>query len=93
MSVEVTANELVNFILGHRVKILELVKRRELLHVQSVGRNDIRFTLEEMLRFIARDFRDGSEDVREIRGSSFDAITANICQEKLDECQFTSTHR
>lgn len=56
MPVEVAARELVNLLLRHGMKILELVERRELLHVQSVGCDDVGLALQQMFRFVAGDF-------------------------------------
>lgn len=54
--VEVTANELVKFFLGHRMKILELVKGRELFDVESIGCDDVGLALQQMFRLIPSDF-------------------------------------
>lgn len=86
MPVKVTANEFVNLLFGHRVEILELVQRRELLHVESVRRDDVGLALEQMFSFVAGDLRHGGEDVREIGGGTFETVTEDEC--KLErECQ------
>lgn len=51
VAVEVTADELVDLLLGDRVKILKLVKGRKFLHVQSVRRDEVRLSLKQMLGF------------------------------------------
>lgn len=43
MAVEVTSNEIVDFLLGDRVEILKLVNGGELLDSESIWRDDIRF--------------------------------------------------
>ena len=55
MAVEVTPNEVVNFCLGGRVQILELVHRLELHDVEAVGEDAIGLPLKQVFTFIRRD--------------------------------------
>lgn len=75
MPVKVTASELVELFLGHCVKILKLVQRRELLNIQSIWCDDVRLTLQKMLRFIAGNFGDCCEDMREVGSCAFETVT------------------
>lgn len=76
MPVEMSTNELVKFFLGHRVKILELVKGRELFDVETIGCDDVRLALQQMFRFVPGDFWHRREDVWKICSGTFDTITA-----------------
>lgn len=67
VSVEVTSCELVNLILGHGVKVLELVQGRKLLNVQAIRCDDVWLPLQQMFRFEARDFGHSREDMRQMR--------------------------
>lgn len=46
MTIEVTTNELVNLLFCHCVEILELMERREFLHIQSIGCDDVGLALQ-----------------------------------------------
>jgi hypothetical protein len=52
------------------------VESRELLDVESVGRNDVRLTFQQMLRLVSCYFGHRRKNVREMCGSSFDTVTA-----------------
>lgn len=75
MSKEVTTYELVNFVLGHRVKILKFVNSGEFLNVQTIWCNEIGLTLEKMFSFIARNFGDSRKDVSGMSGGTLEAVT------------------
>lgn len=77
--VKVAANKLVNLLLRHGVKVLELVERGELLHVQAVRCYYVGLALQEMLCFIAGDLRHSREYVREIRGGTFETVSEDRC--------------
>jgi hypothetical protein len=70
----VTSNEIVDLLFRDGVKVLELVHRRELGDVETVGCNTVRLTLEEMLRLVRRDVRNGGEDVGAVRRGPLDAV-------------------
>ena len=73
-SVEVTANEFVDFRLALGVKILEFVHRLELDDIKTVGEDAVRFSLEEMLALVGGDVGDSGEDVGAVGGGTLDAV-------------------
>lgn len=84
MPVKVTANKLVQLLLGHRMKVLKLVQSRELFHVEPIGRDDVGLALQQMFRFVAGNFRDGREDVREICSGTFEAVPEGLKRREHD---------
>lgn len=46
-------HKLMDLLLGDGVKVLELVQRTELLHVEAVGRNDVGFALQQVFRLVS----------------------------------------
>lgn len=58
-----TANKLVDFRLGSLMQVLELVHRLELYDVETVRKDAVRLALQEMLRLVGSDVRDGREDI------------------------------
>lgn len=75
VTVKVTANKVVDLLLRCLMQVLELVHGRELDDVHTVGQDSIRFSLEQMFRFVRRDVRDSREDVRGMCGCSFDTVS------------------
>lgn len=67
-------DEFVQLLLGDGVQILELVQRRELLHVEPVGRDHVRLPLQQMLRLVPRYIRHGGEHVRQVGGRPLHAV-------------------
>jgi hypothetical protein len=61
MAVKVSTNKLIDLLFGLRVQILKLMDGGELLDVQSVGENSIRFPLQKMLALKRSNVGDGSE--------------------------------
>lgn len=74
VTIEVTAHEIVNLLLGLLVQVLELVHGAELCDVESVGEHAIGLALEEMLTLIGGDVGDGGEDVAGVCGGALDAV-------------------
>jgi hypothetical protein len=75
MSIKVTPNEFMNLLLLNRVEVLEFVNRGKLLHVETVGQDTVRFTLQQMLAFERGDVRHGCEDIGSMSSGSFNAIS------------------
>ncbi len=63
VSIEMSADELVNFCLGSSVQVLELVHRLEFDNVKPIWKDTIRFAFEKMFAFVGCDVGDGCEDV------------------------------
>lgn len=57
------------------MQVLELVHGLELGHVETVGQDTIRLSLEEMLAFVGCDVTDGGEDVRGVRRGALDTVS------------------
>ena len=74
VAVEVSADEVVNFRLGGRVQILELVHRLELDDVEAVWQDAIGLALEQVLGLVRGDVRDSGEDVSTMSGATLDAV-------------------
>jgi hypothetical protein len=74
VAVEVTANEVVDLLLVDGVQILELVQSAELLHAEAVRRDHVGLSLEQVLGLVARDLRDGGENVGAVSGGAFHAV-------------------
>lgn len=74
VTIEVTFDEFIDLSLGHRMQVLEFVHGLELLHVETVGQDPIRFTLEQMLSFPSGDMGRRGEDIRGMRGGALDAV-------------------
>ena len=70
-----TTNELVDLGLGSGVHVLELVHSLELDDVETIGKDAVRFSLEEMLGFIGGDVRDSGEDVSAVCGGTLNAVS------------------
>lgn len=75
VSIEVAADKIVDALLVGLVKVLELVGSAEFLHVQTVGQDTVRLTLEQVLTFVCSDVRDGGEDICRVRRTALYAIT------------------
>ena len=74
MSVEMTADKVIDLLLGLQMQILELVDRGEFLDVQPVRQDTVRLALEQMLTLERRDVRHGRENVGRMRRSSLNAV-------------------
>ena len=46
MTIEMASDELVNFLLGSGVQVLELVHRLELYYIEAIWKNTIRFAFQ-----------------------------------------------
>lgn len=75
LAVEVTSDEVIDLDLRLLMQVLELVRCRELLDIESIGQNTVWFPLEQMLALVRCDVRDGCEDVGGVGRSSLDAIS------------------
>jgi hypothetical protein len=75
VAVEVPSNELSNALLVDLVQVLELVGGRELLYVETVGKDTIGFPLEQVLTLVCRNMTDGGEHVGAVGGTTFDAVS------------------
>ena len=82
VAVEVAADKLVNLLLGQRVEVLELVHGRKLDHVETVGQDTIGLALEQVLRLVRGNMRDGREDISAMRRGTFDAVTDWVSNRK-----------
>ncbi|KAF1764284.1 hypothetical protein GCK72_004231 [Caenorhabditis remanei] len=74
MTVEMTANELIDLLLVLSVQILELVESGELDDVETVRRENIGLSAQEMLGFETRDLGDGGEDVSGLACGTFQTV-------------------
>lgn len=63
VAVEVAPGEVVDFLFGHGVQVLELVQGAELFHVEAVGGDEVGFALEQVLGLETGHFGHGGEDV------------------------------
>ena len=75
MTVEVTADKVVDLLLGDGMQILELVHSLELDDIETVGEDAIRFPLEQVLGFVGGDVGDRRENVGAMRRGSLDAVS------------------
>lgn len=75
MTVEVTSDEIVDLHLGLLMKILELVRRRELLHVQAVRQYAVRFPLQKMLALVCSDVGHSGKNIGRMRSGAFDTVS------------------
>jgi hypothetical protein len=69
-----TTHEIVDLFLGLLMQILELVNGRELCHVETIGQNSIRLSLQQVFRLKSGDVRDGCEYVTSMRRGSLNAV-------------------
>ena len=67
VAVEMTSNEVMDLSFRCRMKVLELVHRLELHHIEAVRKDAIRLPLQKMLRFVRGDVRNGGEDIGTVR--------------------------
>ena len=67
--------EVVYFLFRLLVKVLELVHRRELHDIQTIGQDAIRLSLEEMLALICCNVRHRCKDVSGMGSSALDTVT------------------
>src|SRR5262249_48529783 len=74
ISVEVTPHKFMNFLLVRGMKVLELMHGRELLDIQAIGQDTVRFSLQQMLTFVGGDMGDCGENIGGMCCSAFDAI-------------------
>jgi len=74
VSVEVTANKVIDLLLGLRVQVLELVHGGEFLHIQTIGQHTVGLALEQVLALECGDVRDRGEDIATVGSSSFNAV-------------------
>lgn len=75
LPIKVSSDELVDFLFGESVEVLELVEGGEFDDVQSVGSDDVRFTFEKMLSLQAGDFRNCGEHVCQVRSGPFQTVS------------------
>ena len=70
-----TADEIVDLLLGLLVQVLEFVHGGEFLDVESIRQYSIRLSFQEVLALVCSDVRNGGEDIRRVGGGPFDAIS------------------
>lgn len=70
-----SANKVVNLLLGLLVQVLKFVHGGKLGDVQTVWQHAIWLALEQMLRFVGRDVGDSSENVAGMRSSPLNAVS------------------
>jgi hypothetical protein len=75
MTIKVTADKVVNTLLGDSMQVLELVHGRELDDVQSVWQDAIGLAFQQMLSLVGSDMGDGCKDIAAVSGSALDAVT------------------
>ena len=75
MTIEVTADKVVDLLLGLLVEVLELVQGRELGDVEAVGENTIGLALQLMLTLVSGNVGNRGEDIAGMGGSSLDAVS------------------
>lgn len=75
VAIEVTADEVVDLLLGLLMEVLELVHGRKLGDVETVGEDTIGLALEQMLTLVGGDVGNGGEDIAGVGGSTLDAVS------------------
>lgn len=75
VTVEMTADEIVNLLLGLLVQVLEFVHGGEFLDVESIRQYSIRLSFQEVLALVCSDVRNGREHIGRVSGGPFDAIS------------------
>lgn len=75
MTIEMATYEFVDLCFGGSVEVLEFVHSLELDDVQAIGKNTIRFPLEEMLGLVSGNVRNGGEDIGAVGSRAFDAVS------------------
>jgi hypothetical protein len=75
MTIKVTTSKVVNLLLCLSVEVLELVHSGELDDVQTVGKNTIWLSLEQVLTLVGGDVRNGGEDIGGVCCGAFDTVT------------------
>ena len=76
MTVKVTLDKLVDLGLGQGVEVLKLVHGLEFDHVETVGKDTVGLSFEQVFGFEGGDVGDGGEDVGAVSGGSFDAVSS-----------------
>ena len=74
MAIEMSPHEIINLTLRRLMQILELMHRLELDHIQPIGKDTIRFPLQQMLRFVRGNMRHRRKHIRTMRRRTFYAI-------------------
>jgi hypothetical protein len=74
VAVEMSSYEVIDLDLGLLMQVLELMGRRELLDVETVGQDTVWLALQEMFTFVCGDVRDRGEDIGGVRGGALDAV-------------------
>lgn len=74
MSVKVTSNKIVDFLLGRGMEVLKFVHCLELDNIQTVGKDTVRLALQQVLRFVCGDVRDSCEDICAMSSGAFHAV-------------------
>jgi hypothetical protein len=75
VTVKVTLDKLVDLGLGQGVEVLKLVHGLEFDHVETVGKNTVGLSLEQVFGFECGDVGDGGKDVGAVGRGSFDAVS------------------
>ena len=75
VTVEMTADEIMDLLFGLLVQVLEFVHGGEFLDVESIRQYSIRLSFQEMLALVCSDVRNGGEYIGRVSGSPFDAIS------------------
>ncbi len=74
VAVEMPAHKVVDLDLGLLVQILELVGGRELLHVQTVGQDTVRLSLQKMLALVCGDVGNRCKHISRVRSGALNAV-------------------
>lgn len=74
VTIEVTADKVVDLLLGLLVKVLELVHGGELGDVETIGQHSVGLALQEMLALVRGNVRDGGEDITGVSRRPLDAV-------------------
>jgi hypothetical protein len=56
------------------MQVLELVRRRELLDVETIGQNSVWLALQQMLALVCGDVRDRGKNIGSVRSGALDAV-------------------
>ena len=75
VSIEMTADKFCNAILVGLVQVLEFVGGGELLDVETVWKDAVRLSLQQMLTLVSSDMADGGENICRMSSTAFYAVS------------------
>ena len=74
VAIEVTADKVIDPLLVGLMQVLELVRGRKLLDVETIGQDAIGLPLEQVLTLVGGDVGDSGEDIGSMSGATFYAV-------------------